>query len=285
VSTHYETLGVAKDATPDQIKAAYRRLAKQHHPDLGGDTQRFQDITNAYDVLTDANKRAHYDHTLRGPQAGPGGWSFDVRIDEGGFDPFSHMNDLHGDIFRQFGFTGFNNMQRNRNVRVQLELDLLETLNPCRKVVAFATGQGQDTVELELPAGIHDNTVLTIKGRGDAAIPNIPRGNLEVVVRIRPHDRFTRLNEHLMQDVTIDCFQAMMGTDVTVNTPSGRRLVLSIPAGTQHGTQLGISDEGFPRNGGRGRLIVKISVKIPTALTPRQLELVREIMENRPINS
>ena len=123
-------------------------------------------------------------------------------------------------------------------------------------------------------------------GRGDNAILTVPRGTLEVVIRVKPHPKFNKLDDHVLSDITIDCFQAIMGVEYEIETPRSRRIKLMIPPGTQSGTQLGITDEGFVRqNRTYGKFIIRINVMIPSALTKEQLSLVQQIQQIKPINT
>lgn len=290
MATHYETLGVAENATPEELKSAFRRLAKQHHPDMGGDVVKFQQINEAYNTLSDANSRAHYDHTLRNPQPQfhqqayrQAGNPFEFHFNfNGGPDP---MAAFHDQFFSQFGFQT-RQQPRNRNLRVVLDLNFLETLNPQVKIIEFNTSNNKDKIQIEIPVGVEDGYVFQVVGRGDDANLGIPRGNLEVQIRVHRHERFIKNNENIMEDITIDAFQAMTGCNVPVLLPSGKTIELHIPAGTQHQSQFGITDEGFPRqNGARGKYIARINIKIPTILTTDQINLIRKIQELRPINT
>jgi curved DNA-binding protein len=290
MATHYETLGVAENATPEELKSAFRRLAKQHHPDMGGDVVKFQQINEAYNTLSDANSRAHYDHTLRNPQPQfhqqayrQAGNPFEFHFNfNGGPDP---MAAFHDQFFSQFGFQT-RQQPRNRNLRVVLDLNFLETLNPQVKIIEFNTSNNKDKIQIEIPVGVEDGYVFQVVGRGDDANLGIPRGNLEVQIRVHRHERFMKNNENIMEDITIDAFQAMTGCNVPVLLPSGKTIELHIPAGTQHQSQFGITDEGFPRqNGARGKYIARINIKIPTILTTDQINLIRKIQELRPINT
>ena len=275
--THYSTLGVADTATPEEVKLAYRKLAKQHHPDLGGDVAKFQQVSEAYETLADADKRAHYDHQLRNPQP-----QFHHNFNDHIF------NDINDHFSQMFGFNFRHAQQapRNRNIRIQLELDFLETLDICQKTIEFNLSNGSERITLDLPVGITDQTVLQMAGRGDNAIISVPRGMLEVVIRVRPHPKFNKLDDHVITDVTIDCFQAITGHEIEMATPRGKTIRLAIPAGTQSGTQFGITDEGFMRsNRTIGKLIVKVNVMIPTALTKEQINLVQQIQSIKPVNT
>ena len=268
-------------ATPDDIKAAYRKLAKQHHPDSGGDVEKFQEVSNAYETLSDPNKKAQYDFQINQPQ-GQHGFTFNFGH---GADPF---NDIHNQFSQMFGFNFAHAQQvpRNRNIRVQLDLEFLETLNPCQKTIDYNISNGRETITLDIPAGVQDQTVFQVSGRGDNANQQVPRGHLEVIIRVKAHPRFTRSDDHVITEITIDCFQAILGYEMDMITPRGKNVRLHVPPGTQHGTQLGITDEGFMRaNRTMGKLIVKINVLIPTALTSSQMSLVQQIKDIRPVNT
>ena len=145
---------------------------------------------------------------------------------------------------------------------------------------------GRETITLDIPAGIQDQSVFNVAGRGDNGNQQVPRGNLEVIIRVKPHPKFTRLDDHVFTEITIDCFQAILGYDLEVEKPRGGKIILRIPPVTQSGTQLGVTDEGFRRNNGTlGKFIIRINVKIPSALTIDQINLVKQIQSLRPINT
>ena len=290
--SHYQTLGVAESASPEELKAAFRSLAKLHHPDMGGDQAKFQQINEAYSTLSDPNARAHYDHTRRNPQPQfnqqhqayrQAGNPFEFHFNFGGGpDP---MSAFHEQFASQFGFQT-RQQPRNRNLRVQVNIPFLETLNSQHKVIEYKTTNATERLTLEIPAGIEDGFVFQVVGRGDDANPGVPRGNLDIQIHVIRHDRFIRNNENIMEDITIDAFQAMLGCTIPINLPSGKTIELQIPQGTQHQSQFGITDEGFARqNGARGKYIARISVKIPSILTTEQLNLVKEIQKIKPINT
>ena len=287
---HYETLGVAENASPEELKSAFRKLAKQHHPDMGGDQTKFQQINEAYSTLSDPNARAHYDHTRRNPPHNPFNHNpygqaqhreFHFNFG-GGPDP---MAAFHDQFFSQFGFN-VRQPARNRNLRINIDLDFLETLEPQTKIIEFKTSNSNDTIQLQIPAGIEHGNVFTVAGRGDDANTAIPRGNLEVQINVKGHSRFFRNGENIIEELTIDCFQAILGCNIPIILPSGKSIELNIPRGTQHQSQFGITDEGFPRqNGTRGKYVAKINILIPTALTQNQIDLISEIQRIKPINT
>jgi curved DNA-binding protein len=284
--THYDTLGVNQGASQDEIKAAFRKLAREHHPDRGGDEAKFKQVNEAYNTLNDQQSRAQYDNQMRGNPFGGGGFPgggnpFEFQFHMGGGHPF----DMHDHIFQQFGFN-VRQQARNRNLRVEIEVDFLSTLNAQQKVIQYNTSQNTETMQLDIPAGVEHGSMFTVNGRGDNANPSIPRGNLEVIIRVKPHERFQRSGENVLEDVTIDSFQAILGHVLPLTTPRGKHIELNIPRGTQHGAQFAVTDEGFPRqNGTTGKYIIRVSVLVPTALTAEQLDLVQQIQKIRPINT
>lgn len=277
--THYDTLGVARTATPEEIKTAYRKLAKQHHPDLGGDITKFQSISEAYETLSDPDKKSHYDYQLKNPQS-PYGFHFS-----------SNFGDA-SDIFKEFSFifgggSPFQEKSRNKNIRINFEVPFLSTLNEQLKVVDINLTNGKETLELKIPAGVEDGASMTLRGKGDNEHLNLPRGNLEIIVRVIPDSKFYRQDNNIVTDITVNCFEAITGTEILLDTPDEKKINLNIPAGTQNNTVFGISDLGFPTypKNTRGKLLIKINVLVPRNLTNEQLELVEKIQKLKPINS
>lgn len=280
---YYEILGVAQTATPEEIKAAYRKLAKEYHPDLGGDIIKFQNISEAYETLSDSNKKAHYDYSLKQTNNG-----FSYQTYHG--DPRDFFKDFEfifsgsDGIFRNFNDT---QRQRNKNLRVNIEVPFLDTLNDIVKFLDIKLSNGNETLEVKIPAGIENNSVLTLRNRGDNEFANLPRGNLELVVKIIPDTKFFRQDDNIVTEVTINCFEAIVGTEIVLDTPYGKKISLTIPAGTQNNSVFGITDLGFPTypKNTRGKLLIKINVLVPRNLTKEQLALVKEIVKLKPINS
>lgn len=272
---YYQILGVDKTAGPDEIKSAFRKLAKQHHPDLGGDSKKFQEINQAYEVLGDPQKKQEYD----------------FRLNYGNYNqnPFRSNPFESNEINIENIFDVFFNIDRarharNKNIRISIEIPFLETLNDQVKIIDFNLSNGTETLEIKIPAGVENNNILTVNGKGDNAITNIPRGNLEIIIKVIPHEKYVRVNDDIITDITIDCFQAMLGADKVIDTPNGKKINLKIPAGTQNNTVFGITDLGFPSRARnvRGKFLVRINVLIPQNLTKKQLELLNQIVELKP---
>lgn len=276
----YEILGVTKNATADEIKSAYRRLAKQHHPDLGGDPEKFKEINEAHDILSDPNKKAQFDSMGRFNQFNAGANQYRSGTHFHFEDIFS--NDDFMNIFAQAaGFPGGRRRPKNSNVRIRMTVPLESLLTEQVKTLEINTGSGNKPVEIKIPAGIHDGAVITYRGMGQTTYPDQPAGDLMVEVTVSPHERFQRMNEDLHSNITIDCFKATIGTSIEFTTIRGKRVKVTIPEGSQNGTVLRLPGEGLPsmnRNKFVGSQYLHISVSIPTNLTNEQIELVKQIV-------
>lgn len=267
----YSTLGVPRTASQDEIKRAYRKLAAQHHPDKGGDTAKFQEIQGAYAVIGDPEKRAEYDNPR--PQINPGGFHFNFGGD--GFPP--GFEDFFGNIFGQR-----RPQQRNKNFNLQASITLEDALNGKEIIgnLKFPSGKEQ-TFEVKIPPGIKDNTVLRLAGMGDDSIPNVPKGDIHLTVRIEPHSTFQRINDDLLMVVNINCLEAIIGKTVIVSTLDKKNLEIKIQPGTQHGQTLAVQGYGMPNINDpqmRGRLLINVNITIPTDLKENQKELIKQII-------
>ncbi len=272
---YYETLGVAKTASPEEIKRAYRKLASQHHPDKGGDTAKFQQIEEAYRILSDPQKRAEYDNPA--PQMGPGGFHFNFG-----------NGDL-GDIFAQFGFGGpgspFGRPQRkNPDIRSEIVLGLQDTLVDQNKTLSIRTSNGErQSIDIRIPRGVTSGTTIKYPGLGDSIMPNLPRGDFYLTVNVARHPSYHVAGLDLVTGLTIDCFQAILGSEQTVVGLDGKVFTIRTPAGCQHGTKLKISGEGLYafQQDVKGNLLVQVNVSIPTNLSDSQLDLIKTITDQR----
>lgn len=273
----YQTLGVDKNATADDIKSAYRKLAKQHHPDLGGDPEKFKELNEAHDILSDPDKKSQYDNMGRfnaGTQNYRSGTHFHFE------DIFSNEDFMN--IFSQAaGFPGGRRKPKNSNIRIRMTISLEALLTEQVKTLDINTGVGSKPIEIKVPAGIHDGAVITYRGMGQTTYPDQPAGDLMVEITVSPHERFQRMNEDLHSNVTIDCFRATVGTSIEFTTIRGKRVKVNIPAGSQNGTVLRLPGEGLPsmnRSKFVGSQYLHINVSIPNNLTTEQIELVKQIV-------
>ena len=283
--THYDTLGVAESASPDEIKKAYRKLANQHHPDKGGDTNRFQQIQSAYDVLCDDNRRAQYDAERRGH----GGFRFTVNgHDMGGGVPHEME-----EMLRNFGFafgTGFANNadpfnvfrqpRRNKDLQIEIVVGLASTLAEQTKIINVRTSNG-DTypVEVKIPRGVRPGSTVKYSGLGDNFFASLPRGDLYVKVNLEANPEFGVDNIDLHKSVELDCMLAAVGGTSVVTGLDGKRFDINIPPGTQPGTRFRLAEQGlYAMNQNiRGNLIVNVKIVVPTNITLEQQQGIRNL--------
>ncbi len=272
MTTHYETLGVDKTASPEDIKKAYRRLASKHHPDKGGDTGMFQKIEEAYRVLSDPQKRSEYDNPMQGR-------------------PFNFQDfGVHGnmppgmeDIFSQFGFHfgGRHQQKRNKDLRVSVSLTLPETLTAQKRIISLQTTNGtRETVSVEIPIGATNGTQIKYPGLGDNFFTSLQRGDLFVQVFVEPIPQFQIHGIDLVTTVDIDCLNAIIGCEVKFTTLDGKEFELVVPAGTQAGNKFKVTGHGLYATNQpniRGNLYLIANITVPTNLTNDQLESIRKI--------
>ena len=231
---HYTTLGVDKNATPEDIKKAFRKLASMHHPDKGGDTATFQKIQNAYDVLSDPNKRMQYDsppqHQFSGFN-GPGGFHFNVN----GMDV--------GDIFSTFfgGGNPFDNRHRNQKpvFRTTVGISLHQSYIGGSQLLNLQTQQGPITVTINIPKGVDNGNQIRYDNLIDGA-------SLIVEFRIHPDLRFERQGQDLYSPQKIDVLDLIVGTTLDFQTISGKIFKVTVPKNTQPFMQLKIAGQGMP---------------------------------------
>jgi DnaJ-class molecular chaperone len=273
---YYNILGVNKNATQDEIKKAYRKLASQHHPDKGGDKSKFQEIQGAYDTLGDPEKRNQYDNPA------PQGFNQFGGFPPGFEDIFSHFGgggSPFGDIF---GRQQHRPPQRNRTLNLQTTISLEDAFSGKDMVASITLPSGLEQVlEVKIPAGVREGTVLRLAGMGDDTYQNIPRGDLHLTVNIEPHRIYQRQGDDLLRQISISCFDAILGKTLTFETIDNKTLEIMIKAGTQHGQILAVQGYGMPYMGDqrmKGRLLIEIKVSVPTNLTEDQKDLIRQLV-------
>ena len=270
---YYNILGVQKGASEDEIKKAYRKLAAQHHPDRGGDTARFQDIQEAYNTLGDPNKRAEYDnpqpqgfYNQQGPFANQPGPGFD--------DLFKFFGHEFGPFFRHAS------VPKNRNIMLQASVTLEDAFTGKELYVTVKLPSGREQMlNVKIPAGIHDGVNLRLAGMGDDSYQMSPPGDVIVQVSVQQHHKFIRQGDDLIQDVSINCIDAMLGKEITIDTIDNKQFTGAIPPGTQPESILSIQGQGMPlmnNTAQRGRMLLRVKVFVPT-LTEKQKELLKTL--------
>ncbi|NNL85565.1 MAG: J domain-containing protein [Myxococcales bacterium] len=284
----YETLGVARDADRDAIRKAYRKLARQNHPDLNpGDKaaeQRFKEISKAWEVLEDAEKRRNYDEFgeislevgFDPEKARQAREAFGARFGFGSSgDPASHAQEFHfGDIDDLLGGFFGNRAEggglrlRGQDLEAALELEFLEAVRGGERRLTIArptpNGPESETLTVKIPPGVSTGERLRLAGKGAPGIGGGPPGDLHVRLRVRPHRFFRREGKDLELDLPVSVREAILGGRVEVPTLDGRA-TLTIPPGTQSGTRLRMRGKGVPsrRGGGAGDLLARVQIRVP----------------------
>ncbi len=289
---YYEVLGVSKNASDDEIKKAYRKLAIKYHPDKNpGDKEaeaKFKEVNEAHDVLSDKQKRARYDqfgHAGVGGAAGNPfaggnpfgqGGNFNFNGQTFNFDFGGGLDDILGNIFGFGG--GARRPRRGADYQTAVTITFEEAIFGTTKNV---TTNGAD-IKVKIPAGIDDGMSIRLKGRGGEAPEGGEKGDLYVRVRVKPHKNLTREGVIILSEERIDMIDAALGCEVEVETVDGP-ITMKVPAGTQSGTPFKLSGHGVPyrADGDRGPHIVTIIVETPKNLSRKQKELLEEFKKSK----
>ncbi len=355
---YYEVLGVQKGASDDEIKKAYRKMAKQYHPDLNPDDKtaeaKFKEVGEAYEILSDKQKRARYDqfgHAGVDPSygGGQGGYQRYQQYDHGDFGDFG---DIFGDIFSGFGFGGAtrtrnpNGPVKGNDTQVRIQLTFMEAVKGCKKEIPIqrlercadcsgtgakagttpetcpeCQGTGQVRVQqrspfgviqtskvcsrcggkgkiindpckscngmgrvrrskkisIDIPAGIDNGQTFIVRGQGDDGTNGGPAGDLNVTVMVKEDPIFQRDGFDVWVDIPITYAQAVLGDEITVPTVDGK-VSYNVPEGTQPGTTFRLRNKGIPYVNGRGRgdQYVRVTIEVPTNLSGKQKDMLRD---------
>lgn len=298
---YYKILGVDKTASQNDIKKAYRKLARKYHPDLNPDDSgakgKFQEVNEANEVLSDPEKRKKYDEygenwkhadefeaqkQQYGQQAGGGQYYSQGFGGTNGFEGFGGGNGF-SDFFEQMfghrsGGGGRNAGFRGQDYNAELHLSLRDAAKTHKQVL---TVNGKN-IRITVPAGITDGQIIKLKGHGGPGVNGGPGGDLYITFIISEDEKFKRMGDDLYITVPLNLYAAVLGGEQTVDTLDGQ-VKLKVKPETQNGTKVRLKGKGFPiykQDGKAGDLIVTYSVAIPTGLTDRQKELFRELQSS-----
>ncbi|MBP8960648.1 DnaJ domain-containing protein [Patescibacteria group bacterium] len=302
---YYNILGLSKGASQDEIKRAYKKLAKEYHPDVVAEAdkataeKRFKEINEAYQVLSDPQKKEMYDRfgntngfaggfsgAGTGGNAGKQGFyqngPFTYSYSSSGENPFGNFDPF--EVFEDFfGFRGFSQNrapQKGKNLAYEMRIDFADAVHGAEKEINVESGR----VKVKIPQGVRSGTEMKFAGKGMPGPNGLPPGDLYITFRVQTPPYFERSGDNLGTLVEIDFAQAALGDEVEIpvvdeGSKSGiGKAKLKIPQGTQHGTQIRVRGKGMPKLGGSGKgdLIVEVRVKIPQRLSREQRRVLEE---------
>lgn len=299
---YYRVLGIGKNATPEEIKKAYRKLALRYHPDKNPNNreaeEKFKKINEAYAVLGDPDKRSQYDRF--GSEAFSQRFSqqdifrnfdFSSIFDEMGFGSpgrkYSRGGrrqhpEAFGDVFSEIlrGSGGRAAPRRGADLEYALPVSLEEVYAGAEKTVSIPKGFGREEIRVKIPPGVREGQKLRIAGKGEPAAGGIS-GDLLIRITLAAHPLFTREDDDVYVQIPVTYSQAVLGDTIDVPTLNGETRRLRIPPGTQGNTKIRLKGYGFPKRGDetRGDQYVRIAVAVPRKTTARQLELIRKLSE------
>ena len=293
---YYQVLSVDKGASPKEISAAYRRLAKKHHPDKNpGDAAaeaRFKDVSEANAVLSDPEQRKQYDEARdllsRGTfVGGPSGGAQYVRIDD--------LGDL-GDIFGGGLFGGLGDLfgaggertrsaargagrrgpRRGGDIEAEVSLSFHEAVQGATRILAVEGPEGRRQVTVKIPAGVNDGSRIRLRGQGQPGGQGGPAGDLYVRIHAASHPLFARSGRDLKVHVPIAFTEAALGADIAVPTLDGK-VTLRVPAGTANGRTFRVKGKGVATADGTGDLLVTVEVTVPEQLSDEARALLEQL--------
>ena len=307
---YYETLGVPKTAAEDEIRSAFRKLARKHHPDVAKDKkaaeEKFKEINEAYEVLSDAEKRKKYDQLGAGwNQPGgfqpPPGW--EAQQPGRGFHQWQWGGGENGGVEFEFGGTGFSDFfeaffgggrgrsafggfggrqataERGADVEADIMVTLEEALHGSTRTVSLrrAGSNKVENYQVKIPRGVHEGQRIRLAGQGEAGVRGGKSGDLFLRVRLAKHPDFSVEGSDLVHEVKIEPWRAVLGSELLVPTLEGN-VRLKIPSGTQGGQRFRLRGRGLPSTSGtRGNLYVDVQINVPKKLTDREREIWGEL--------
>lgn len=273
---YYSTLGLKRGATQEDIKKAYRSMAMKHHPDRGGDEKKFKEISAAYDILSNPEKKQMFDAGID-----PNNSNNRSGFNQGPFEFHFGTGDLN-DLFSNFGFGG-RPMRRNKSFNITVEITLEEVLTGKNIDAEIGIPNGKSKmINISIPPGIEHGQQIKYSGMGDNSITDIRPGDLIVNIFVKQHSSYKREGDNIIIEKQISVWDALLGSEIEIVTLDKKTLKISIPQGTQPETVLSCKSEGLPniRTKRRGNLFIKLKISIPKNLTKEQNQLIEQIKNN-----
>lgn len=267
----YTTLGVSRNATNEEIKKAYRKLAGQHHPDKGGDTAKFQEIQNAYDTLSDPVKRQQHDNPNPFSNDFGSHFEFHVNSDDIFSQFFRHAHNPFGGRQQQ--------PKRNKDLRINLQVHLADTLDVQVKTVNVQTTNGDRfNIDVNIPRGVTSGTTIKYSQQGDNFFESLPRGDLYVFIHVIGDPRFEIHGNSVLTNLEINSIEAMIGVEKEIQGIDNKNYLIKIPAGCQYGSKFALSGQGLYalNQNHRGDLIVNVIIKT-MPLSDEQIAVIKNL--------
>lgn len=299
---YYKILGVEKTASTDDIKKAYRKLARKYHPDVNPNDkvaeERFKEINEANEVLTDPDKRSKYDRLGSSWQAyqrtgGGGGFDWSEWMSAGNRGGYVDLNDILGGSGRAGGFSDFfeaifgsmgqaqtrTTPRQGQDYTQKVEISLEEAFNGATRILRV----GGRRIEVKIPKGAKTGTKVRVRGEGAEGVGGGSKGDLYLEIEVTPHPTFERVGDDLYAELPVDLYTAILGGEATVPTFKGK-IKLRIPPETQSGRKFRLKGQGMPhlkQTDERGDLYAKVVVQLPQNLTPEEIALFEELADMR----
>ena len=267
---YYSILGIPRTASPEEIKKSYKRLSMKHHPDRGGNNDDFIKVQQAYEVLSNSDKRNAYDHPQ---QANPFGGQQQGQNPFAG-TPFEH-HFQHG-----FGQQQQRQTPRNRDINVQADIELAEVLTGKNLIIQYQLQTGKmETVTVDVPAGAKHGDTIQYEGLGDNGHPRYPRGNLLVRIKVKKTKHWERDSDNLITKKDVNVFDLLLGCVILVTTLENKKLELKVPQGTNPGQTFNIPGYGLPnmQTGKRGNMYITIGIDIPKITDKDVLDKIQQL--------
>jgi curved DNA-binding protein len=285
---YYDVLGVPRDADQDEIRRAYRRLAREYHPDLNTDPdaeERFKELGEANEVLSDPDKRSRYDRLgaqWRAQEDAPGAADFEDFFAGQGFNRDMGRSEFGDGVFSDFFEQLFGDGAaprasgplRGRDLEAVFELSLEDALTGTRQRLSLGDGH---SVVVNIPAGVREGQRIRVAGHGAPGRDGGPAGDLYLLVQFKPHPRFRRQGDDLQIDLRVAPWEATLGATVPVSTLTGTAQV-RVPAGSSSGRRLRLRGRGLPAGDGeRGDLYATVQIAVPKQLSEEERELFERL--------